>query len=149
MRRGPRRMRSRGNNVMRTTIFAAAIAVATLTATAPVAAHHSFSAEFDEDKPVKIPGKVSSMRWSNPHGWIYVDVTGPDGKVVNWACETNAVNNLYRRGWRKEDLVAGTVLILEGFQARNGTPTMNTESILLPDGRRLFAGSPAAGENAK
>lgn len=136
-------------SVMRATICAGAIVAAALTAAAPVAAHHSFAAQFDENKPLKLTGKVTEMRWSNPHGWIYVDVTGPDGKVVNWACETNAVNSLYRRGWRKEDLVAGTVLVLEGFQARNGTPTMNTESILLPDGRRLFAGSPAADENAK
>jgi hypothetical protein len=132
---------------MRTTIFAAAIVLAALTATTPIAAHHSFAAEFDENKPLKHTGKVTSMRWSNPHAWIYLDVTGPDGKVVNWACELNAVNNLYRRGWRKEDLPTGTVLVVEGFQARNGTPTMNTESIVLPDGRRLFAGSPASGEN--
>lgn len=135
--------------MIRATLRAAAIVAAALTATAPVAAHHSFAAEFDEAKPVKFTGKVTEMRWSNPHGWIYVDVTGPDGKVVNWACETAAVNGLYRRGWRKEDLATGTVLVIEGWQARNGTPTANTSAITLPDGRRLFAGAPQPGENSR
>ena len=123
----------------RTYFVSAAIAV--MMATTPVVAHHSFSAEFDITKTIKVTGKVSSVRWSNPHAWIYVDVTGADGKVVNWAFEMNAANSLYRRGWRREDVPAGLDVTIEGWLARNGTPTANTNSITLPDGRRLFAGS--------
>lgn len=109
-----------------------------------VAAHHSFSAEFDISKPVTMKGTITGMRWSNPHAWIYIDVTDADGKVVNWAFELNAANALYRRGWRREDVLVGTLVTIDGWLARNGTPTANTGTILLPDGRRLFAGSPAA-----
>jgi hypothetical protein len=105
------------------------------------AAHHSFSAEYDSNKPLKLTGKVIEMRWSNPHAWIYINVTGKDGKVVKWAWETGGANALYRRGWRKEDLVAGTVLVIDGYQARNGSTTGNATSITFQDGRRLFAGS--------
>jgi hypothetical protein len=106
-------------------------------------AHHSFAAEFDETKPIKLTGTVTGMLWSNPHAWIYLDVKGADGKIVNWAFETGGVNALYRQGWRKEDLPVGTVLVIDGWRARNGTPTANVLSVRFQDGRRLFAGTSA------
>ena len=122
------------------TFLALAITVAALVVM-PVRAHHSFSAEFDQNKPLKLTGKITSMRWANPHAWIYIDVTGADGKVTNWAWETTAANSLYRRGWRKEDLEVGVMVTIDGYQARSGQPVANASSITLPDGKRLFAGA--------
>jgi hypothetical protein len=122
--------------------FRLAILVAmTVWIVAPVGAHHSFSAEYDSQKPLKLKGKVTEMKWANPHAWIYIDVVGKGGKVEKWAWETGGANALYRRGWRKEDLVAGTVLVIDGFQARNGSKTANATSITFENGKRLFAGS--------
>ena len=111
-------------------------------------AHHSFSAEYDNKKQVKLSGKVTEMKWSNPHSWIYINVE-TNGKTVNWALETGAANSLIRRGWKKTDLPAGTVLQVEGWQARNGSPTANVSSIKFTDGRRLFAGSSNEADKGK
>jgi Family of unknown function (DUF6152) len=133
---------------VKTILILAGLLGAAFAITAPVFAHHSFAAEFDNTKRVKLTGKLTLMKWANPHAWIYIDVVGADGKVTNWALETSAANGLLRRGWRKEDLKVGTVLFVEGWAARNGSPTANITTITFENGTRLFAGSsnPAAGE---
>ena len=133
---------------MRLNVFGVTVGAVVWMTAAPALAHHSFTAEFDVTKPVTLTGKVSSVRWSNPHAWVYIDVQGADGKVVNWGFETATANGLYRRGWRKDDLEPGTVVTIEGYLARNGTPTANASSITLPDGRRLFAGAALQNEGA-
>jgi hypothetical protein len=112
---------------------------------ARAAAHHSFSAEFDITKPVTVTGTVTMVRWSNPHGWIYVDVKDANGKVVNWAFETAAANQLYRRGWKPDDIPTGAVVTIDGSLARNGTPMAATDTIVLPDGRKLRGPAASAG----
>jgi hypothetical protein len=112
-----------------------------LAAAFPVAAHHSFSAEFDSEKQVRLEGKVVKMEWSNPHTWLYLDVEKPDGKVEHWAVEGGAPGVLLRNGWNRNSLPAGTKIIVNGFQAKDGSLRANSRSIEFPDGRKLETGS--------
>jgi hypothetical protein len=131
---------------MRTTLLRVLAGAALLTAAAaPVRAHHSFAAEFDSDKPVKIKGKVVEVDWVNPHSWIHIEVTSPDGKVERWAVEGGAPNALLRRGWTKNSLPAGIEIIVDGFQAKDGAFRANGRDITFPDGRKLFIGSTGTG----
>jgi hypothetical protein len=123
-------------------LFSAAPALA-LVSIAPLLAHHSFSAEFDAAQPVTLRGKLTKMEWVNPHGWLYIDVTQPDGKVVNWAIEAGSTNSLLRRGLRQADFPIGSELVVDGYRARNGTPTANGTTVKFADGRNFFLGAPA------
>src|SRR5205085_6782987 len=127
--------------------FASVVAAAGLVcATAAVEAHHSFSAQYDGNKPIVLRGTISKMLWSNPHGHLYVDVKTPDGKVITWELETASPPQLYRRGWRKEDLPVGAEVVVRGFLARDGTATANAATVTFAStGKELFAGSPADG----
>ena len=108
---------------------------------APAWAHHSFAAECDANKQINVTGTVTKMEWMNPHARFYVDVKGTDGKVVNWNFELGAIPVLLKQGWRKESLKQGDQVTVEGTLAKDGSKSANARSVVLPDGRRVFAGS--------
>ena len=132
---------------MRSRLFGvvAGAAFAVAAAAVPVIAHHSFAAEFDAKKPVKLRGVVTKMEWINPHSWIHIDVKTPDGKVEQWMVEGGAPNALLRRGWNKNSLLPGTEILVEGFQAKDGAMRANGRDITFPDGKKLFVGSSGTG----
>jgi hypothetical protein len=123
-----------------TSSVACRLAFVLLSVSAPVLAHHGFSVEFDEKKPITLAGVVTKMEFMNPHIYFYLDVKGKDGKVANWAFEGGPPNVLYRQGWRKDTLKPGDMLTVKGFRARDGSNLASCSSVTFPDGREISAG---------
>ena len=124
------------------TKFATLFAVGLLVAAIPMVGHHSFYAEFDADKPIKVMGSVTKVEWENPHAWFYVDVQDESGKKTNWGFELGSPNLLIRAGWDRNTLKIGDVVTVEASRAKNGANIANAKSVILNrNGQKLFTGS--------
>jgi uncharacterized protein DUF6152 len=130
---------------MRVNLLALSVGVALLSAAVPAAAHHAFAAEFDSNKPIKLRGTVVKMEWINPHTWIHIEVKRPNGSTEGWAIEGGPPNALFRRGFSRDSLPNGVEIVVEGFQAKDGSRKANGRDITFADGRRLFLGSSGTG----
>ena len=130
---------------MRTKMAVLIAGLGVVMASAPASTHHAFSAEFDAKKPVKLQGTVTKVEWINPHAWIHMDVKRPDGTIEQWMIEGGTPNTLFRRGVNKNSLPYGTAIVVDGYQAKDGTLKANGRDITLPDGRKLFIGSTGTG----
>jgi hypothetical protein len=106
----------------------------------PIAAHHSFAAQFDRDKPITLKGTVTRLEWANPHVYFYIDVTNAKGVTENWAIEGQAPSVLYRAGFRKDSTKYGDIVTVDGYLARDGSRLVNMATATLADGRKLFVG---------
>ncbi len=129
---------------MRCTFTSIASVVALLTAATPARAHHAFSAEFDANKPLKLKGTLVKWEMVNPHSWFHVSVKAPDGTVVTWMIEGGSPNQLIRMGVTKNTVAIGTELLVDGYQAKDGSNRAVGRDFVLPDGKRLFLGGSAA-----
>ena len=123
--------------------FASVLCCVLFAASGQALAHHSFAAEFDENKVVKLTGTVTKLEWTNPHIWFFIDVKNPDGTVTNWGFEMGSPNGLLRAGWKRDTMKVGDVVAVEARQARDGSSNANAQAVVLTTtGQKLFAGSP-------
>lgn len=137
-------MKIREERGLKTTLGVMLAAIGMLTV-APAWAHHSFAAEFDDKKPVKMQGKVTKVEFINPHSWIHIDVKGADGSVVNWAVEGGSPNALFRQGLTRDALPIGTEIVVDGYKSKDGSNRAVGKDLTFTDGRRLFLGGTSPG----
>ena len=130
---------------MRSTLAIAVAGGILFVAAVPALAHHAFSSEFDVKKPIHFTGVVTKLELVNPHTWIHIDVKGPDGQVASWMIEAGTPNVLLRRGFTKNSVPVGTQVVVDGFQAKDGSFKGSGRDLTLPDGRKLLIGSDGAG----
>ena len=126
---------------MHTKFLGLAVALCTTVAAGTALAHHSFAAEFDANAPIELTGTVTKVDWANPHTYFYIDVTSAKGDVQNWALEMGSPNGLMRRGWTRDSMKIGDVVIVSGWRAKDGATKGNARSVTLSTGKKLFAGS--------
>lgn len=126
---------------MKRGIAALLMTIAILFCGLSVAAHHSFAAQYDSNKPITLKGDITRIEWANPHIYFYIDVAESGGGTVHWAIEGGAPSTLYRAGWRKDSAKVGDIVTVSGFLARDGSKLVNMQRALLADGRNLFVGN--------
>lgn len=111
-----------------------------LLATMRISAHHAFTAEYDENKLVRVSGTVTKFAWTNPHAWLYVDGKDESLKLTIWRFEMGSPNGLLHRGWKRTELKVGDQITVDGYRAKDGSNVANARTVILPDGRKLFGG---------
>ena len=130
---------------LKLTIAIVALGVLLAGTAVTVVAHHAFAAEFDANRPVEFTGTITKMEWVNPHVWLHMEVKKPDGTTESWAFEAGTPNVLFRRGVTKQSLLPGTVVKVDGYQAKDGTHRANGRDLTFTDGKKLFMGSSGTG----
>ena len=127
----------RGDPIVRA-MYSTLVGVAWLLAAVPAVPHHSFTAEFDVNRPIELTGTVTSVEWTNPHAWLFIDVEDDDGSVQSWAIELLGINNLFRRGWTRDRVQPGDIVGVAGFGARDGTNSGNASKVTLANTGELL-----------